>query len=295
MTTYNQTKIEFDNFVWIDICHPNRESLDKIAEEYQLDYFQIKDSLEHGHLPKFEKQPNYNFLILRAFTSSIEEGATAINELSNKIAFFYNERKIITIHRSKFDFFNTVKKEAVNPEEILLYLIHKMLETYQPPLAELDEKIAQIEKIIFLNDYTKVSLEDLYFLKTQTRITKKLLHLFQNVTNQIEVSENSKTALQDIKDSLVSLILNYDEVLENANNLLNTFLSVNAQKSNDVMKLLTIFSAFFLPLTFVVGIYGMNFEHMPELKWNFGYFWVLGLMAFIALFIFIWFKRKRIL
>jgi magnesium transporter len=109
------------------------------------------------------------------------------------------------------------------------------------------------------------------------------------------VSESSKTALQDIKDKLLSLLLNYDEVLENANNLLNTFLSVNAQKSNDVMKLLTIFSAFFLPLTFIAGIYGMNFEHMPELKWPLGYFMTLGVMVVIALVIFFWFKRKRIL
>lgn len=295
MTDNKQHKVQYANFVWIDICEPNRESLDKIAEEYQLDYYQIKDSLEHGHLPKFEKQPNYNFLILRAFTATIQQGATTITDLSNKIAFFYNEQKLITIHRSQFSFLETVKKEYSSPEEIMIYLIHKMVETYQEPLSELDEKIIQIEKTIFLKDYVNVSLEDLYFLKAQTRITKKLLQLFQSVTHQVIVSENSKTALQDIKDRLLALILNYDEVLENANNLLNTHLSFNAKKSNDVMKLLTIFSAFFLPLTFVAGIYGMNFENMPELKWPAGYFLTLGVMAVIAIIIFLWFKRKKIL
>lgn len=295
MKINGQQKTQYENFVWIDICQPNRESLDKIAEEYQLDYFQIKDSLEQGHLPKFEKQPNYNFLILRAFTSTIAQGATTITELSNKIAFFYNGNKIITIHRCQFSFLETVKGDYKLPEDILVYLIHKMVETYQIPLNELDEKIIQIEKTIFLKDYAKVSLEELYFLKTQTRITKKLLQIFQTVINQIEVSEHSKTAFQDIKDKLLSLILNYDEVLENANNLLNTYLSVNAQKSNDVMKLLTIFSAFFLPLTFVAGIYGMNFDNMPELQWQSGYFLTLGVMAVIAIIIYLWFKRKRIL
>ncbi len=295
MTKVSQSKIQFDKFVWIDFCQPDKESLDKIAEEYNLDYFQIKDSLESGHLPKFEKQPNYNFLILRAFTSTIEEGSTTISELSNKIAFFYNEKKLITIHRSAFPFLNTVKKEYNNSEDVLLYLIHKMLETYQRPLNDLDEHITKIEEVIFLKNYEKVSLEDLYFLKTQTRITKKLLQIIQNVINQLEVKDESKTALQDIKDRLLNLILNYDEVLENSNNLLNTYLSVNAQKSNDVMKLLTIFSAFFLPLTFVAGIYGMNFENMPELKWRSGYFLTLGIMLFIALVIYFWFKRKRIL
>ncbi len=285
----------FPNFKWIDICEPDKESLDKIAKDYQLDYFQIKDSLEQGHLPKFEKQPKYNFLILRAFTSTIEEGATTISDLSNKIAFFYNDNKIITIHRSEFNFLNTLSNNYKKPEEILIYLIHKMVETYQQPLNELDEKIVQIEKTIFLKDNSKVSLEDLYFLKSQTRITKKLLQIFQNVTNQIEVSEEFKTALQDIKDKLLSLLLNYDEVLENSNNLLNSYLSVNAQKSNDVMKLLTIFSAFFLPLTFIAGIYGMNFENMPELKMKFGYFASLGVMIIVALIIYFWFRSKKII
>ena len=291
----NQSKIQFENFVWIDFCQPAKASLDLIAKEYQLDLFQIKDSLEHGHLPKFEKQPNYNFLILRAFTSTIKEGATTVSELSNKIAFFYNDSKIITIHRSPFDFLENVNKDFQTTEEILIYLIYKMVETYRNPLIELDEKIMQIEKTIFLQDYAKVSLEELYFLKAQTRITKKLLQIFQNVIHQLEVPDQSKTALQDIKDRLLSLLLSYEEVLENANNLLNTYLSVNAQKNNDVMKLLTIFSVFFLPLTFIVGIYGMNFENMPELKWQTGYFMALGLMAIISVSIYIWFKRKKIL
>ena len=126
----------FPNFKWIDICEPDKESLDKIAKDYQLDYFQIKDSLEQGHLPKFEKQPKYNFLILRAFTSTIEEGATTISDLSNKIAFFYNDNKIITIHRSEFNFLNTLSNNYKKPEEILIYLIHKMVETYQQPLTK---------------------------------------------------------------------------------------------------------------------------------------------------------------
>ena len=170
-----------------------------------------------------------------------------------------------------------------------------MIETFENPVKGLSDKNDEIEKTIFLKDYTKVSLEDLYYQKTQTRITKKLLQITQNVINQVDVTEPSKTALQDIKDKLLSLVLGYDEVLENSNNLLNTYLSVNAQKSNDVMKLLTIFSAFFLPLTFVAGIYGMNFENMPELKWPFGYFLTLGVMVVIAIVIFVWFKRKKIL
>jgi magnesium transporter len=155
--------------------------------------------------------------------------------------------------------------------------------------------VDDFEKHIFLKNDAKISLEDLYFQKSQTRISKKLLQITQGVINEMEVSPASKSALQDIKDRLLSLILTYDEVADDSVNLMNTYLSVSAQKSNDVMKLLTIFSAFFLPLTFIVGIYGMNFENMPELKWQSGYFMTLGVMAVVAAVIFVWFKRKRII
>jgi len=285
----------FENFIWIDFTNPEVEQLTGIAEEYGLDFFQIRDSIETGHLPKFERQPGYYFLILRAFTSSIEEGDTTIVSLSNKIAFFYNDRKMITVHRSHFSFMEDLGSGFTKPESLLLHLILKMADTYQTPMQELDQKIADLEKTLFLKEYTKVSLEDLYFLKTQTRITKKLLQLFQQTVGHIEVAEDNRTALQDIKDRLVSLILSYDEILESSHNLLNTYHSINAKRSNDVMKLLTIFSAFFLPLTFLVGIYGMNFDNMPELKWKSGYFVIWILMLVISLLIFYWFRRRKII
>lgn len=288
-------ELKFENFIWIDICQPDRANLDKIAKEYNLDYFQIKDSLETGHLPKFETQDKYNFLILRAFTANLDERTTNVNDLSNKIAFFYSDKKVITIHRANFEFLENVIKKFSNSEEFLIYILHKMLETYNAPSKLLNDKNDEIEKTIFLKDYSVISLEDLYFQKTQTRIIKKLLQITQNVVNQIVIGDAAKTALQDIKDKLLSLMLNYEEILDNSNNLLNTYISVNAQKSNNVMKLLTIFSAFFLPLTFIAGIYGMNFENMPELKWHLGYFFTLGVMVTIAIIIFYWFKRKKIL
>lgn len=285
----------FENFEWTDFCNPNKDGLAEMAEKYQLDYHQIKDSLEPGHLPKFEKESNYQFLILRAFTSSIGQRATTITEFSSKIAFFYNEKKLITIHRIPFDFIDSFNLTFNQVEDLLLHLIHKMLNSYQPPLDELDGRIEEFENTIFLKNEAKVSMEDLYYLKMQTRITKKLLIIFQNVMHQLEVGRKNKSALQDLKDRLFQLILKYDEVLENANNLLNTWHLVNAKRTNDTIKLLTVFSAFFLPLTFIVGIYGMNFENMPELTWKYGYFVALFIMIIISVFIFIWFRKRKII
>ena len=286
---------QFKGFIWIDICQPDKQKLSELATAYGLDVYQIRDSIETGHLPKIEEQTNYTFLILRAFTAKLNDRITNVNELSNKIAFFYSNEKIITIHRSEFSFLNDTPQNFEHQEQLLTFLIDKMVDTFVAPVEKLSLQIDQAEHNLFLKDNSKVSLENLYYLKTQTRITKKLLHITENVVQQIQVQEESKTALQNVKDQLLSLHLAYDEVSEDAHNLLHTYLSVNAQKSNDVMKLLTVFSAFFLPLTFIVGVYGMNFENMPELKMHSGYYWVLGIMMLVVIFIGVWFKRKKII
>lgn len=119
--------------------------------------------------------------------------------------------------------------------------------------------------------------------------------LTQMVLNQISVKPANQTQVQDLKETVASLILQFDDFLDEANSILNIHLSTTSQKTNEVMKLLTIFSAFFLPLTFIVGVYGMNFQFIPELTWEFGYFLTWGIMAGISLVIYLWFKRKNIL
>ncbi|MCP9747908.1 hypothetical protein EGI24_14490 [Lacihabitans sp. CS3-21] len=234
-------------------------------------------------------------MILRAFTANVNDRITNISELSNKVAFFFNDKKLITVHRNEFAFLKNLEVSCTTSEELLIAIMHKMIDTFEEPSSHLSNQVDDFEKHIFLKNDAKISLEDLYFQKSQTRISKKLLQITQGVINEMEVSPASKSALQDIKDRLLSLILTYDEVADDSVNLMNTYLSVSAQKSNDVMKLLTIFSAFFLPLTFIVGIYGMNFENMPELQWQSGYFMTLGVMAVVAAVIYVWFKRKRII
>lgn len=292
----NIATTEFESFTWIDITQPDETKLATLADDYGLDYYLIRDSLERGHLPKIEKLPNYTFVILRAFSKTHKGRITNVNELSNKIAFFYNDKQVITIHRANFNFIKEITNEIqfINSEQFLLYIIKQMIETYSESALELSDKIDRIEQVIFLKDYRKVSLEDLYFQKSQTRISKKILQLTQHVLHEMDVFEVNKIALQDIKDQLISLVLTFDEVMDDSHNLLNMYLSVNAQKTNDVMKLLTVFSAFFLPLTFIAGIYGMNFKYMPELESKYGYFIVLGLMTLLSIIIFYWFRRKKI-
>lgn len=286
---------QFDNFEWIDFTKPSIEELREFSKTHNLDPNLLYDSMQHGHLPKIEKLENYTFLILRAYSAESSEMVSTIGELSNKIAFFINEKRIITIHRASFRFLEGIAKSQLTSNELLLDIIDSMINSFEEPLNHQSDCIDEIEKIIFIKTKTLISIEDLYYQKSKARICKKLLLFTQNVLGQITLEESLQVKLQDIKDTVIHSLLLYEEVYEDANNLMNTYLSIAAKKSNDVMKLLTVFAAFFMPLTFIVGVYGMNFEHMPELKWIYGYYSSLGVMIIISLIIYIWFKKKKIL
>jgi len=285
----------YSNFEWIDLEKPSHEELETITKQINIDLLLIDDILEHGHLPKIEKINDYTFIILRAYSANDADNVSTVGELSNKIAFFIKEKNLITFHRAEFDFLKNLSGEFDDSEELMLNIIDKMILTYSKPLQIQSEIIDELEKEIFIKNSRSISIKSLYYQKSKARISKKVLQLTQSVLNQITVKPKSNSLLQDLKDKVLNYLLFYDEVLEDANNILSTYLSVTANKSNEVMKLLTIFSAFFLPLTFVVGIYGMNFDFMPELRWHYGYFTILGGMLFISIIIFIWFKRKNIL
>lgn len=292
MSTLVQT---FQQFTWMDITNPDKEELQTLTDRFALDYNLLEDSLEPGHLPKIEVAGDRTFLILRAYSVTPETRVATVGELSNKIAFLLTGSQLVTIHRAEFDFLSRMTGQFTHPQQLLLSIINEMLLTFESPLRRQAETMDLFEKEIFLRHGRSLSVEALYYQRSKARISRKLLQLTQSTLQQLSIQPEWATDLQDIKETIVSFSLQYEEVVEDANNLLNSYLSVTAQRSNEVMKLLTIFSAFFLPLTFIAGVYGMNFDHMPELRWPYGYFAVLGLMAFLALVIFVWFKRRRIL
>jgi len=289
------TEKVFESFKWIDIENPIKEDLEKITKVHGLNYYLIKDSLEKGHLPKYEKTYKIDFFIFRAYTSDIKLHIDEVGEMSNKIAFFIFEDKLITIHRAHFNFLNIHEEKHIKINELFLRIVKLMLDTFQKPTIDLSNKISEIERTIFLKDHRKVLLEELYFIKSQSRILKKVLHITQSVMEQSADNFRASYQYQDIKDELLNLLTYNEESVENSNQLMNTYLSISDQKNNEVVRLLTIFSAFFLPLTFIAGVYGMNFRFMPELNWKWGYFFSIGFMLLVVIVIYLWFRRKRIL
>jgi magnesium transporter len=285
----------FDSFTWIDIEDANKKELEVIASKYNLSYFLMKDSLDVGHLPKYEQLHKHDFFIFRAYTSNINLNIDEIGEMSNKIAFFIFEDKLITIHRAHFSFLNIHEEKHIKLSELFLRIVGFMIESFKKPTIDLSNKITQIEKTIFLKDYRVVLIEELYFIKSQARILKKIISITESIIHQSQDKYKVSYIHQDIQDQLLHLLTMNEESLENSTQLMNTYLSLSDQKNNEVVRLLTIFSVFFLPLNFIAGIYGMNFSFMPELTWKLGYAFALSLMAIVVIVIYLWFRRKRIL
>lgn len=285
----------YNQFKWTDLGRPTQEELEMLTKEHNIDLHLLEDILEYGHLPKIEKVKEYTFIILRAYTPSAKDNITAVGALTNKIAFFINETDLVTVHRADFEFLKNLTDDYTSSEALMMDLINEILLTYDKPIEQQADKMDEFERAIFLKAGHSISIESLYYQKSKARISKKVLQLTQTVLNQITVKPELSSLLQDTKETTLSYLLQYDEVIEDANTILHSYMSVTAQRSNDAMKLLTIFSAFFLPLTFIAGIYGMNFDNMPELRWEYGYFITLGVMVVISIIILSWFKRKRIM
>ena len=286
-------------FKWLDIVNPTPEELQKVSEEYKLHHYTLKDCLEADHLPKYEDLGDTHFIITRMIVDPQPDKLNTIQQMTTKVAIFYNDDYIITVHRLPQVFLEEIKEKYVDTNkckttsELVTKIIWRVLHSYDKPAIEISNDVDKNEAKVFLQNLTPSMLEEIYFIKHKAAICHKLLMLTKEVINTIRTTKNDSVALQDVRDLHTKLITIYDQAHEDVTNLLNIYLSLSSQKTNQVMKILTVFSVFFMPLTFIVGIYGMNFEFMPELKQKWGYPAVLILMALVTAFIFWWFKRKK--
>ena len=286
-------------YQWLDIIMPTEADLKKLSKEFNLHRYTLRDCLEPDHLPKYEDLGDTRFIITRVLLDQHADELKTIQETSTKVAIFYNEHFILTVHRLPHPFLTEIKTKYIEngkcrtTNELVTKIIWNVLHTYDQPAINLSDDVDEYETKIFLKSLTPSMLEELYIIKRKASICNKLLMLTGEVINTIRTDENDLVALQDVKDLHRKLITMYTQAHEDVTNLLNIYLSLSSQKTNEVVKLLTIFSVFFMPLTFIVGVYGMNFRYMPELDKRWGYPAVLIFMGIIIITIFWWFKRKK--
>lgn len=288
-------------FTWIDVVNPSREELDELAVTYSLHATAVNDCLDPEHLPKFERYGNISFIILRAFDEGAPADGETVQQLTRKVAVFYCDKFFITIHRKDQAFLAQLREQhiaraktrEVRLSYVLTDLMNAVAATYEKPLDEADATISQFEAALFDRHRMAPSLQRIHVLKRRVSLVKRMLWLTIGVVHKMAPPfERNAPLFQDVEENAQSYHFYADELLEEVNNLLSIHLAMASHRTNEVMRVLTVFSAFFLPLTFIVGIYGMNFDFMPELREHWGYPAVMLIMLGISMVIFIWFRRR---
>ena len=284
---------------WVDIVGPDRAELHQLAEEFDLPQSVVEDCLDPEHLPKYERFDGSSFVILRARDLSAPDDASTIQALTRKVAVFQREGLIITVHRIDLGEIAAIRERFqaapphATPHAILAALVLATLESYDKPLGRTEEILDRFEEGVFDDDVPAPSLRDAFNLKRRVTLSRRILWQTGHVLQKLSPpTERHDPLYQEMRETADAYIFWVDQLLDEVNQLLQLHLTLSSNKTNEVMRVLTVFSAFFLPLTFIVGVYGMNFLHMPELARPWGYPAVLLLMLTLCVAIYTWFRRR---
>ena len=285
-------------FDWIDVSAPTNEELTQLASRFNLHEASLKDCMQPDHLPKYELFDDYTFVIFRMLDKQPVHEADTIQELTNKIAIFFHESYLITIHMKEQELIETVKNKRIDNGtcdstiHLLNTLIRESILTFDLASIRLSETLDYYEERVFLRQQKAPILRGLYFVKRKIDVIRKILLLSYEIIDNIDVPQQSTAYTRDLRDLYIRTQTFFDNLSENTAQLLSLYFSISAQRTNETMRILTVFSVFFMPLTFIVGVYGMNFRFMPELAWPYGYPAVMVLMAALSVAIYIWFRKK---
>ena len=296
-----EQKYKTAQWEWIDVTAPTDEDLRFLHERYHINYLLLEDTIDPNHLPKFEEVGDVKFFLARESTDLERRTLNNISDISSKLGIFLLPKLIITTHRSKsksiYEVCEELKKE--NPENIsrdhlALRLALKIIKTFDDESHNLLEIMDAIENEIFLKNTNQSNqIRRLYKLKRKSGLNTRILNISGEWISKFKTLNLEEVEVMDLLDKQKDVIADFDHVNAQTVNLISMFLALSDQKANQVMKLLAIYSVYFLPITFIAGVYGMNFDNMPELHHKNGYYFTLGLMVLIVVITFIYTRRKK--
>ncbi|MBI5490375.1 MAG: hypothetical protein HY905_23765 [Deltaproteobacteria bacterium] len=286
--------------VWLDVTAPTREELASLAKDYGLHPTQVADCLQPEHLPKYERTGDTTFVIVRAVDEGAPADADTAQALTHKVALFLGKNFLISIHRCELPFLTALRERYANPQQaiylqvVLIETLQSAVETFQGPLDEAELRINAFEAAVLRDHRDVASWEGVFRAQTRLTLIKRLLwHTLNAAQKFVPYSSVNQPLCQDLRERVETFEFFADNLLDDLRNLLAIQLSLAAKTTNDVMRVLTVFSAFFMPLTFLVGVYGMNFRSMPELDWQWGYLAVWLCMIALSIGLWRWFRGKR--
>ncbi len=287
---------------WINVGGIHKpELVEQIGKIYNIHPLTLEDIVHIDQRPKFEDYDHYVIAMMKmiSYSTQVDSEQLAIILLDNTVISFQEPHggDAFDIIRNRL---RTAKGRVrkLGADYLAYALMDAVVDCYFTCIEKIGDKVEEIEEDI-INDSDKKSLLELYHLKREMIYLRKQVWPLRDMINNMIRSETqlihptTDIYLRDLSDHVTRIIDTVETYRDLLSGIMDIYLSTNANKMNEVMKVLTIMSSIFIPVTFIVGVYGMNFENMPELKSQSGYYIVWGIMISIIGGLLFYFKKKK--
>jgi magnesium transporter len=293
---------ESDDCVWVDVVGPTKDDIEPLLEEwFRFHELAAEDALSANTLPKYDSFARYDFYVFRTIALNVQDHGVD----TEKLACFLGKNFLFTVHHKPIDAIEQtwsripqdVRLMQRGGDFILYSILDQLVDRHFPLIEEIEDRIDAIHELLFTNP-SQVLLDELLDLKRDLNVLRRQSLPQRELLNQISrggarfIRPEHLIYFRDLYDHMYRIGESIDIEREMVTSTMEAYLSVVANRTNEIMKVLTIFSAILLPMNFIAGIYGMNFSHMPELTWRFGYLWALAIMAVVAAGMLVWFGRR---
>jgi len=264
----------------------------------------LEDILNTDQRPKMEDFCEYIYIVLKTFTNHGDEDKEITPE---QISIILGPTYVISFQEKETDIFKSIRERLragkgrlrKSGADYLAYsLIDTVVDNYFVILEQLGEKIEMIEESLV--KYPSIqTLQAIQDLKREMIFLRKSIWPLRETISGLErtecqlIQDSTAIFLKDIYDHTIQVIDTIETYRDMLSGILDIYLSSVSNRMNEIMKVLTIIATIFMPLTFMAGIYGMNFKYMPELEWHWGYFLILGVMMTVAVSMLAYFRKKR--
>ncbi|NKI24994.1 magnesium/cobalt transporter CorA [Arenibacter sp. 6A1] len=288
---------------WIDVIGLSDEFfVEKLGKTLGLNPLSIEDAVNTNQRAKIDEYDNYIFGVFKMLYLDAE------NELvAEHVALVLSKNTVVVFQELKDDVFNGLRDRITNKtgrirtrsaDYLFFALLDAIIDHYYVVLENVNLKIELLEEEVYENPKSRTAHKIQELKKEVLRIRRYVYPVKELVNKLIDsehelISKDTKLFLRDAMDHSTEINESLQIYREMSMSLMEMYMSNISNKMNEVMKVLTIMASIFIPLTFIVGVYGMNFENIPELKMPNGYFYVWGLMLIIFIGLLIYFKKKR--
>jgi magnesium transporter len=290
---------------WINVDGLHDMALiEKLGQHFLIHPLTLEDMVNTGQRPKIEEFEDYIYVVFKMLRY---DPATTLVE-AEQVSLVVGPNFLISFQEAEGDVFEAVRERLRKGRgrirrggsDYLAYaLMDSVVDHYFTVLEHLGEAVEALDEKLYgavdgselLNEIFRLKREMIY-LRKQLYPLRETLSRFQKTDNDL-VQEKTRVFFADVYDHLIQAIEVVESLRDILSGLQDLTISLAGQRMNEIMKVLTIIATIFIPITFVAGIYGMNFEFMPELGWRWGYFAVWGLFAVIAVGLLIFFKRRQ--